>query len=73
MALLMPELQITKEQAIKIAVEYAAQRDWPIFEPYAVEDLRTWTIWTRSNYKPSPWVKIDGQTGNVLEANFPPR
>lgn len=71
--LFIPNPRITREQALEIAHRQAETKGWKFDNPRAVEELREWRICTNGKYRPSPWVLICNQTGEVVRSRRPPR
>jgi hypothetical protein len=70
--LFVPQPRISRSQALAIAKQEAEQRGWPFENPDIVEELRTWVVFTRGDMRPSPWIVICQQTGEVVRAGVPP-
>lgn len=71
--LFLPMPKTSSKEAISIAAKFACEQGWLVENPKVVEELRTWMVWTHSNMKGSPWIKIDNQTGEVVRYGFLPR
>ncbi len=67
-----PQPRITRKEAVEIAERFCKERGWTIEKPSVNEELRTWLIWLEGLMRPSPFVVIDQQTGDVLESGCPP-
>ncbi len=71
--LFIPQPKITREQAISIARIECKEKGWTYRKPIAVEELRSWLVWTDSETVGGPFVVVDQQTGAVIRSNCPPR
>ncbi len=67
-----PQPKITRAEAVEIAGRCCKERGWTMKNPSVVEELRTWLVWTAGGMKPSPFVAIDQQTGDVVESGCAP-
>ncbi len=67
-----PQPRITRTEAVEIAGRLCKERGWVINKPMVVEELRTWKIVVEGGMKPSPFVAIDQQTGNVVRSGCAP-
>ncbi len=70
--LCIPQPKITRAEAVEIAGHLCKERGWTMKNPSVVEELRTWVVWTAGGMKPSPFVAIDQQTGEVVRSGCAP-
>jgi hypothetical protein len=64
---------VSRDDALRIAAEWshAVNLTWTI--PRVSEQAETWIVHTATDRKPSAWIVIDNQTGEVLEHRIPSR
>ncbi len=67
-----PQPRITRAEAVEIAGRFCKERGWTMKNPSVVEELRTWLVWVQGGMKPSPFVDIDQQTGDVVGSGCTP-
>lgn len=67
-----PAPHIDAERALAIAAEELSCRGFPIDNCTIAEGLKTWTVW-QGDYRGSPFVVIDQQTGKVIHFASLPR
>ncbi len=67
-----PQPRVTRAEAVEIAGRLCKERGWTMKNPSVVEELRTWVVWTAGGMKPSPFVVIDQQTGDVIRSGCAP-
>ncbi len=70
--LCIPQPRITRTEAVEIAERFCKERGWTIEKPSVNEELRTWKIRVEGLMRPSPFVAIDQQTGDVVRSGCPP-
>ncbi len=67
-----PQPKITRAEAVEIAGRFCKERGWTMKNPSVVEELRTWLVWVQGGMKPSPFVAIDQQAGEVVRSGCAP-
>ena len=60
-----PDPVISSENALEIAKDVCEKNGWRWGLPRVSEGFRAWHIWADRNTKPSAFVIIDHQTGEV--------
>jgi len=71
--LFIPQPRITKDEALEIARQECERRGWGWRNPHVTEELKTWLIWTMGGMRPSPFVAVNQQTGEVVRSGCPSR
>ena len=66
--LFIPQPRFTKHEAIEIARRECDRLGWEWRDPHAVERLRHWVIWTMYSIRPSPYIVVHQQTGDVVKS-----
>ncbi len=67
-----PPPRIARTEAIEIAGRFCKEVGWTIEKPIVTEKLRTWVVWVEGGMKPSPFVAIEQQTGDVVGSGLTP-
>jgi len=68
-----PDRQIGREEAVRLAQAEAVRRGVRVGETVAHEKLKSWIVWIDRDTKGSPWAEIDSQTGKVVKWASLPR
>jgi hypothetical protein len=68
-----PQPRVTNTDALEIARRECERQGWGWRNPFLVEQLRTWHIWAMGDMRPSPYIVVDQQTGEVVRSGCPPR
>ncbi len=63
-----PPPRISAEQALATARAECDRRGWRWDRPALIEGLRRWRVWADGTSKPSAFVAICQQTGEVLRS-----
>lgn len=71
--LFIPQPRVTSTEALEIARRECERHGWGWRDPFPVEQLGTWLIWTMGGMRPSPYVVVDQQTGEVVRSGCPSR
>jgi hypothetical protein len=71
--LLIPPPLITRERAVEIARQWGEVSGFGATNPIAEERLWTWIVWLTPDRKPSPYMYVDNQTGEIDRVRTLPR
>jgi hypothetical protein len=71
--LFVPQPRITQVEALEIAHRECERQGWGFRNPHITEELKSWSIWTMGGMRPSPYVVVDQQTGEVVRSGCGPR